>query len=162
MKRPLGALVGGVALLAGCASAPSPDERAQLLAPVVLALTSSPAALRQAADAGDAEAQLSYSIVLKAGLNGSTPDLLSSIDYAKRAAAPRGTRTNAIYIPGFKGRAGSVSLINSPVYAVSPRQLAVVNDCVAWLEGRVGSPDACGSHEASLDLAKAWSRARSH
>lgn len=149
-------------LLAGCASEPGPDERAQLLNPVVLALSSEPAMLRQAAEAGDAEAQLSYSIVLKAGLNGATPDLLSSIEYAKRASAPRGVRTNAIYIPGFRGHAGSVSLINSPVYAVSHRQLEVVNACVAWLEGRIGSADACGSTQTAHDLAGAWRKARRH
>jgi hypothetical protein len=165
-------LLGLVAVtLAGCAT-PSLQERqasaALYCAPIDMALSRRPEELLKAATTGDAQAQLSLSIVLAQGLNGSPADAAAADVWRIKAGQPRGVRNANVYVPGTNHNPGSVMLISVPAYDVPLEQLIAIDACIAALNSppmdlsgleRIAR-GACGGPENYKRLLDAWTAAR--
>ena len=122
-----------VVTLAGCVTL-SPQTQALLSGPVRDAALSGPAALEPLAQAGNAKAQLSWSLVLRYGLHGVKVDADQARLWRTRAVASRGTTTTAVWVPGFKKTPGHTQLMTLPVYDVNETQAEVAETCAALLD----------------------------
>lgn len=175
MRREIALLVGLVGLclatLSGCAT-PSIEERrastALYCAPIDIALSQRPEDLQKAATAGDAQAQLSLSIVLSQGLNGAPVDAAAAEVWRTKAGQPRGVRNANVYVPGTNHHPGSVMLISVPAYDVPLEQLIAVDACVVALNSppidmsglEKIARGACGGLDNYRRLLNAWTAAR--
>jgi hypothetical protein len=118
MKRVFAGLILSTFVLTACVTL-GPEQRSRLSGTVEIAAQLPPAEIKAAADAGDGHAQLSYSLVLRYGLN-HTPTNASLADvYRGRAVASRGSTTTAIYVPAAGKMPGHTQLISVPKYDVS-------------------------------------------
>jgi hypothetical protein len=148
-------------VLAGCATMDSPRTAALSASFVEVALTHAPAELRAAADRGEAGPQLSYSIVLRYGLNGTAPNAVAADVYEKAALASRGTTTTAIYVPDGK-HSGHTQLISIPRYEISAAMGRAADVCADALRSGLKADvitTQCGGPDAYLRLADLWSKA---
>ena len=122
-----------VMALAGCVTF-SPQTQAWLSGPVRDAAISGQAVLEPMAQAGNAKAQLSWSLVLRYGLHGVKADAEQAKLWRTRAVASRGTTTTAIWVPGYKKTPGHTQLMNLPVYDVNETQAEVAEACADLLD----------------------------
>ena len=160
MKRELCA-VTAILAMSGCATMGNPQAGALSAQILEQALTQSPADLRQAADQGGAAAQLSYSIVLRYGLNGARRDAEAANAYQTRALASRGTTTTAIYVPTGK-HSGHTQLISIPRYDISGAIAKAADDCADTLKAQPKAETVttqCGGAANYVRLADLWSKA---
>lgn len=162
MKR-LITVIAPVFLLGGCATLGDP-QAASLSAKIVeTALVGTPAELQQAADNGNAPAQLSYSIVLRYGLNGVKPDAERASVYRTRATSSRGSTNTAVYLPDGK-HSGHTQLISVPRYDLSESVAKATDDCAGALNARL-KPDSigdqCGGPGNYTHLSDLWAKAQS-
>ncbi len=149
--------------VSACATINNPQLAALSAQIVESALTQPPAQLQQAADSGSANAQFSYSIVKKYGLNGVAVDLDAAAAYRKLALASRGTTNTAIYVPTGK-HSGHTQLVSIPRYDISSLAATTVDNCTDALSSRM-RPEAvttqCGDPTTYTRLADLWVKARS-
>ena len=161
MKRTLWAGLFVLAL-AGCATMGDPRVAALSVQVVESALTEAPVELQRAADQGQANAQLSYSIVLRYGLNGTKADADAAKAYHMLALASRGTTTTAIYVPNGK-HSGHTQLVSIPRYDISGATAWAADDCVDALQTQVKAEaigNRCGGADTYTHLAGLWAQAR--
>lgn len=169
MKTSYSWLIASLAMcLSGCATL-SPDLQARFSQSVEVALTEAPDDLRRAADTGDGHAQLSYSIVLRYGLNGEAENPISAGEYRARAVASRGTTTTAIYVPGYKKSPGHTQLIAVPHFDVGEMEARAAEHCAMLLASGATPETAasdlqagvCGGPDAYRRMQVLWIKARS-
>ncbi len=156
------AVLAFAAALGGCVTVMSPQMRVAFSATVDDALQKSPADLKAQADTGQARAQLSYSIVLRYGLNGTPVDVAAADHYRALAIAQRGTTTTAIYVPGYAKVPASTELVDIPVYDVPLGAAIVAEACAAALAtppGQAQDVDACGGADNTARLSALWKAA---
>ena len=161
MKRILCAVLS-VPILAGCATLTKSDVETFSTQIVGNALAAPPADLRQAADKGNAGAQLSYSIVLRFGLNGTPPDADAADAYRRRALAGLHSTDTAIYVP--QGRnSGYTQVVPITQPDIPPVIAQAVDTCVDALQAHRKAEDVttqCGGPADYARLADSWTRAR--
>jgi len=125
-----------------------------------MAATRKPAALRQDADAGRADAQYALSIALQHGLGGLSVDQEQAAVYRRKALTARGFMPITTYIAGLNGAPGRVGMIQVPRYDFSGARSALVERRVA----RLTTPSPvevadCGGGENYLRLRRLWRQA---
>jgi hypothetical protein len=147
--------------LTACATL-SPQARVGLTNAVQAAAEEAPIDLQVRAEGKDAHAQLSYSLVLRYGLNHTPVDITKAGYYRRMAAQSRGTTTTAIYVPAAGKVAGHTQLISVPKYDVTEREAVVADECAALLDSATATPDptACGDAENYARLRPLWARAK--
>lgn len=127
------------------------------------ALTESAGPLQQLADQGQADAQFSYSIVKRYGLDGGQPDAGAADAYRKLALASHGTTTTTMYVPDGKHDSQAQQL-SVPFYPISKDVAKTADECVDALAARVKAEAVttqCGGPSDYRRLADLWSRRRS-
>ena len=159
MRRTLAGLVLAGAV-GGCTTLGVPPNETSLR-PLLRALTEPVETLASAARTGQSEAQLAYSILEDHRLRGVRSS--TTLPYRLRLAlTSRPTsRPTPIYVPGVKGRPGTVS--NVPVTIPDPRirQAEVVEGCVAALESEwEGAAKSCGGPALHARLRTLWAQAK--
>lgn|GEM_PF-1491071 len=155
--------------LVGCATF-TPELQAQNSAPVEIALTESPAELKNLADQGSAQAQLAYSFVLRYALNGESADPNEAARYRALATQSRGSTTTAVYAPGALKMPGHTQLLTLPRYDINEAQAEMAEKCASALDkdadgGNVSAQLAsgvCGGAQAFAKLKPLWARATGH
>ena len=146
-----------VLAVSGCATTGDPRMTAASVQLVERALTEPADQLKREADQGLADAQFSYSIVKRYGLDGGKPDAAAADAYRQLALGPRDTTS----IPT-GGKYGS--LLSVPVYAGVTYMAKTADACTAALAAGL-KPEAvtteCGGADTYRRLADLWSRKRS-
>ncbi len=119
--------------LTGCVSL-TPEMQARLSGPVEEAAVSGRALLEPSAQAGNARAQLSWSLVLRYGLHGVTADADQAKLWRTRAVASRGSTTTAVWVPGYKKVPGHTQIMTLPKYDLTETEAQVAEACAALLD----------------------------
>lgn len=155
--------VGIVSLFAagmtGCASVPITNVSLDLLED---ALDLSPSQLEGRAEAGEARAQYSLSIVYRYGLNGTDRDEARAGELRRKAVATRGYTPITQYIAGLNGNPGRTAIINIPRYDVNAYEAQLNDKCAtALVANRENSAafDACMGQDNFYRLAQKWNSA---